>query len=335
MTYRDPVAMAGAWARSKVVAPPWGSGLGLARTLLAAGTLGTLLATPPQVLLSQEVGVPVVPACGGWQVASAWCLVPHDPEFGRWLSAGILLVVASGWRPRLTAIPHWWVSLSLLVSITAQDGGDQITSVLTLLLIPVALTDGRTWHWQRSEQAGSGPLARITVVFALLLIQVQVAGLYLDAGIAKLGVADWANGTALFYIFRNVNFTAPPWLSPVLSAITSLPVGVAALTWGAVALEIMLGIALLLPKPARPYLLAGGLLFHDLIAISMGLVSFDIAMSAALLLYLLPIGHQVTAPAWLATATARFPRHAPQRLPAQPAAVTQASAWPEHVPHGS
>jgi len=41
----DPVAVAAAWARARIADPPWGSGLGLARTVLALGTLGTLLAT--------------------------------------------------------------------------------------------------------------------------------------------------------------------------------------------------------------------------------------------------------------------------------------------------
>ena len=300
LTGADLVAAAGQWARTKVANPPWGSGLGLARTVLALGTLGTLLATPPRVLLSPLAGGITPPVCEGISRASAWCLLPGEPQFGRWLSVGVLLAVVAGWRPRLTAIPHWWVCWSLFASLTVQDGGDQITAVLTLLLIPVLLADSRRWHWQRPDPARSGPLSRIVAVVACLLMQVQVAGLYLDAGIAKLGVPEWANGTALFYIFRNVIFGAPPWLSPVLSAVTNQPLGVAAITWGAVALEIAIGLALLLPKQLRPYLLASGLLFHDVIAVSMGLISFDCAMSAALLVYLLPIGHQILMPRWLA-----------------------------------
>jgi len=292
----DPVAAAGAWARARIADPPWGSGLGLARTVLALGTLGTLLATPPKVLLAPLAGGITPPFCMGVARASAWCVMPADPQFARWLSVGILLAVASGWRPRLTAIPHWWACWSLVTSMSIGDGGDSITADLTLLLIPVLLADSRAWHWQRPDPARSGPLPRVIAVVALVLAQVQVACLYLVAGISKLGVPEWLDGTALFYIFRNVTFGAPPWLSPVLSPVTSWPVGVTALTWGAVALEIALGLALLLPKQVRPLLLGSGLLFHDLIALSMGLVSFDCAMSGALLLYLLPIGYQVTVP---------------------------------------
>jgi antimicrobial peptide system SdpB family protein len=300
----DPVMTAGRWARSKTSLPPWGSGLGLARTVLALGTLGTLLATPPQVLLSPLAGGIVPPTCTGITQASIWCAVPGGPQAARWLSVVILTLTASGWRPRLTAIPHWWVSWSLFASASIQDGGDQITAVLTLLLMPVALTDRRRWHWQRPGNTASGPLPRLVTVAALLLIQVQVAGLYLDAGISKLGVADWANGTAMFYFFRSIIFGPPSWLSPVLGTVAGSPVGVTMLTWGAVALEIVLGLALLLPGRARPALLAAGLVFHDAIALSMGLVSFDLAMSAALLLYLLPTGHQIKMPRWLGRARA-------------------------------
>lgn len=305
VTGRDPVAAAGAWARAKIAQPPWGSGLGLARTVLALGTIATLLATPPQVLLSPLAGGITPPLCSGVARASAWCVIPHDPQATRWLSVAVLIVVASGWRPRLTAIPHWWVCWSLFASVTIQDGGDQIAADLTLLLIPVLLADPRVWHWQRPDPERTGPVPRIVAVMALLLIQVQVAGLYLDAGVAKLGVPEWANGTALFYLFHSVIFGAPPWLSPLLSAITGAPVGVALLTWGSIALEIALGLALLLPKRLRPLLLASGLLFHDMIALSMGLISFDCAMSAALLLYLLPMGHQLAVPQWLARWPAR------------------------------
>lgn len=324
----DPVAVAGAWARARAADPPWGSGLGLARTVLALGTLGTLLATPPRVLFTPLANEITPPFCTGAGRASAWCLMSADPQFARWLSVGVLLAVASGWRPRLTAIPHWWVCWSLVTSVSIGDGGDTITADLTLLLIPVLLADSRKWHWRRPDPARSGPLPRVVAVVALMLAQVQVACLYLIAGISKLGVPEWLDGTALFYIFRSVPFGAPPWLSPVWLPVTSWPVGVAAVTWGAVALEIVLGLALLLPKQIRLVLLASGLLFHDLIALSMGLISFDCAMSGALLLYLLPIGYQVTVPKRLSKT--RAPRTSAKPRLARPA--TAADPLPEFEP---
>jgi len=54
----------------------------------------------------------------------------------RWVSILVLLVAASGWRPRYTAIPMWWVLFGNQASLTVVDGGDQISAVLALLLIP-------------------------------------------------------------------------------------------------------------------------------------------------------------------------------------------------------
>ncbi|GHJ47183.1 hypothetical protein Cs7R123_45250 [Catellatospora sp. TT07R-123] len=286
----------GRWARARMAAAPWGSGLGLGRTVLALGTLGTLLATSPEVLMSPLSTGVVPPTCLGLTQAGVWCLVPAwHGEAARWLSVVVLLVTAAGWRPRITGLAHWYVSWSLIANVTIQDGGDQITTVLTLLLIPLTLTDPRRWHWQ-APPAGRTGAGRVAAYVALLLIQVQVAVLYFQASVAKMGVAEWSDGTAMFYWLRHPTFGAPDWLRPLTDVITDSPVGVSLLTWSSIALEFALAVAILLRPPAKRLLLWAGLLFHDLIALTMGLISFDLAMSGALLLYLLPIGHQVRVP---------------------------------------
>ena len=140
----------GRWAGPRMTRAPWGSGLGLARTVLA---LGTLLATSPRVLMSPLSNGVVPPICVGLTRAGVWCAVPagHGAA-ARWLSVAVLLLTASGWRPRVTGVLHWYVAWSLIANATVQDGGDQITAVLTLVLIPVTLTDPRRWHWQRPPE---------------------------------------------------------------------------------------------------------------------------------------------------------------------------------------
>ncbi|MEV4324008.1 sporulation-delaying protein SdpB family protein [Microbispora rosea] len=281
----------GGWIRPYVARPPWGTVLGLARTLLALGTLGTLLATPASVLLSPLAGGVRPPVCSGAGSLSLWCVLPSDRhELAKWVSIGVLAVVASGWRPTLTAIPHWWISWSFITSVTVQDGGDQVTAVLTLLLIPIALTDPRRWHWTPTAWRGVSETRRLVAVTAFFLIRVQVMVIYLHAGIAKLGVPEWVDGTAIFYWFRNVAFGAPELLRPLLDAMTDVPLLVALITWGSIVLEVLIGVALFLPRRAQVVLLFSGLLFHDAISALMGLWSFDAAMTAALVLYLSPIG---------------------------------------------
>ena len=72
------------------------------------------------------------------------------------------------------------------------------------------------------------------------------------------------------------------------NGIVSSSIGVLALTWGTLLLELSLALALAFPLPVRRPLLVLGIGFHAGIAATMGLVSFFFSMAAALLLYLAP-----------------------------------------------
>jgi len=286
------VVAAGRWARPRLAVPPWSSGVGLARTALALGSAATLAATRPAVLFdpSNAGGT-----CGDLRAAGLFCAVPAGGgQLARWCGVLVLLVVASGWRPRVTAIPHAYISWSLLSNAVVPDGGDQLTAILTLLLVPMGLTDGRRWHWQRppeTEQTiGTG---RVVAGTALALIQIQVAVVYFQSSVAKLGVREWSDGTAMFYFLRHPLFGAPPWLRPVTDTLTGAPLGVALLTWSPLAIELALALAILMRPRGKRVMLVTGIAFHGVIALTMGLVSFALAMTGALLLYLLPIGTHI------------------------------------------
>jgi len=212
----------------------------------------------------------------------------------RWACVAILAIVASGWRPRLTAIPHAWVAYSFFSSSTIFDGGDQITLVLTILMLPVALLDSRRWHWSAvPSDEQPKPLIWITAWSAFFMIRVQMAAVYFVSGISKLAQAEWANGTAMYYWMLTFG-SAPHWVL----AVVRQPVIVVALTWGAIALEVVLAIALILPKKTWRPLLVMAITFHFMIACFFGLSSFSTAMIAGLLLYLHPIDHQFRLPAF-------------------------------------
>jgi antimicrobial peptide system SdpB family protein len=271
------LARLGRWGRTFVAVPVWSSGVGLARTVLALATAATI-------------------ACSGVSGLGVWCLEPANLAWGRWLSIAILLVVASGWRPRITAMPHWWVSWSLTANATIQDGGDQITTVLTLALLGICLTDPRRWHWQAVAPTQTPGVRHIVARVSLLLVHLQVCVLYFQASVAKLGVPEWANGTAMWYWSHHPEFGSSSLLRPVTDPLTDSPYGVALLSWGSIALEFTLALAILMRQSWRFRLLAAGITFHAFIALDMGLVSFFAAMTSALLLYLLPVGHQLVWP---------------------------------------
>ncbi|MFJ6721674.1 sporulation-delaying protein SdpB family protein [Streptomyces sp. NPDC091259] len=287
--------------RRRTIILPWAAGYGLARTLLALGTLGTLAFSDGATLFREVATVGQYPLCRGVTKAGAFCLVSPDRfEAMRWACCLILVVAASGWRPRFTAIPHAYVAFSVFTGISIPDGGDQVTWILTLLLILVAVGDPRRWHWQPqqpqlSEGSRRGTWALIGVS-AITLARIQMSVIYFQSCVAKLPHAEWADGSALYYWINNYAFGAPGWLRPALNTVAENPVGVAALTWGPLVLEITLAAALLMPQKVRWALLPAGMLFHLGIAVVMGLWSFAFAMWAGLLLLLTPYGHDPRLP---------------------------------------
>lgn len=282
---------------------PWTNVYGLARTLLALGTLFTLLLNPTTDLFRPALGVMEAPVCSGVASAGLFCQLASHGDTARWLAIASLALVASGWRPRVTGFLHWYVVWSLFTSAVVIDGGDQITANLTLLLLPVTLCDSRTWHWQPSSAVTASTrntLARLVARFSFVAVRIQVAGIYFHAAVGKLDVAEWADGTAVYYWFTHPTYGAAQWLAPAIEPLLLNPITVTMITWGAILLETLLFAALFMDRKHWPVLLSAGIAFHVAIAVCHGLVSFGgFAMPAALVLYLRPKDAPLRRPAWL------------------------------------
>lgn len=273
---------------------PWTNVYGLARTMLALATATTLAASESTVLFAPpSASAGVAPMCIGLRAASAFCVAPSGHlDLVRWACIAALLVVASGWRPRITGPLHWWISFSLQASASILDGGDHITEMLTLLLLPITLTDARTWHWsapRAAPLAGAEEAKRIVALVTFTVIRIQVAGVYFHAAAGKFAADTWADGTSLYYWLTSPDFGAPSWLMPIVRPLMVHPVSVALLTWGVVMLEFGLAAGLVIAKKHWRVLLVAGLALHGGIILLHGLVSFGIAMMAALVLFLRPI----------------------------------------------
>lgn len=264
----------------------WTDVYGLARSLIAFGTLLTLFFNNPGTLFPLAAGLPQAPICASFSGIGLFCLIPNL-DVARWVAFGVLLVAASGWRPRYTCIPHWWVTFSFNVNAITLDGGDQVSSVLTLLMIPLCLLDRRTWHWQISTSK-SEPFSFAVAYTVLLVIRLQVGIIYFHASVGKMAVEEWINGTAAYYWFTNALLGSPSWMEPFVYPMLTSRV-VVLFSWMPMLLELVLMMALVAPKWSWRYFLWAGISFHALIAISFGLVSFGIAMFASLILYLRPV----------------------------------------------
>jgi len=265
---------------------PWTNVYGVARSLLAAATLLTLVANPAgqlfHPLVVDDAGILDRHAIDG---LSLFLLGREHLVLAKLVAVIVLLLVISGWRPRLTALPHWWVSYSFAASAAVFDGGDVVAATLTLLLLPVAFTDRRRWHW-RGVGDGNAP-ASVAAQTGLLLLRLQVSIIYLFAAVLKLRSEEWANGTALYYWWSHPKFGAwgpLRWLTDFVGPSRL----VVPMTWGVLVLELCLAFALLAPVRLRSWLLPVAVLFHVGIALLHGLPSFALTMIAALVLYLRP-----------------------------------------------
>jgi antimicrobial peptide system SdpB family protein len=264
--------------------------LGLARSLLAAATLATLVATPHAQLFFRSVNYPDGVTCDRpLSVVSLFCLFRGDAG---WIAVTIaivvLLAVLSGFLPAVTALPHWWVAWSFNMTSPIPDGGDQVSAVLTLLLLPLLLGDRRLNHWQVDTGYASRAIAVKALAYsALVLIWIQVCVIYFHAAVGKFAVEEWTNGTVLWYWFHDPTFAPAEPLRSVMLWIVASGLGAAVLAYGSLLTELLLAFALVANQRLRSILLIVGVLFHLGIAVSFGLWSFSVTMTAALLLYLI------------------------------------------------
>jgi len=272
---------------------PWTNVYGFARSLLALSTLLTLLLNDVTTFFRPIAGVDTYPNCANNSI-SLFCLVPADYFYlniAKWIAIVILFVTISGWRPRITGVLHWWVAYSFQTSAVTLDGGEQVAQVLTLLLVPITLTDSRKWHWKNVESnkySVKNLHARVVALIFLGCIKFQVSIIYFHAAVAKYFEVEWIDGTALYYYLSDPMLGLPGFLKTFADPILSSPL-VALLTWGTTVLEAFLFLGLFAKDKWKKPLLIGGIVLHASIAIMLGLISFSIIMFAALILYLRPV----------------------------------------------
>jgi antimicrobial peptide system SdpB family protein len=233
--------------------------------------------------------------CSGLAGLGLFCLGGNDHlQIKQWVAIVVLAGVVSGWRPRITCLPHAYVAFSLLHSIPSPQGGDRISSIVALMLVPVCLLDRRHWHWSSYNPPRVATVRDqfcvISAFLSMALIKIQVSWLYFQSGIAKLGQPYWVDGTAMYYWSRHGRFGVPTWSRDTVYWLTSQPIFEAGMTWGPIAIEVAVGISLLLHNRLRQIILCAAISLHFFIGLLMGLWSFSIVMWGCLIFLLIPFG---------------------------------------------
>lgn len=269
---------------------PWSNVYGLARSLLALTFLLTLLFTGIDNLFPSVNDTLMRQPILDFEKLSIFYIFRDNLAIAFWFTVIILLSVISGYLPQLTSLLHWWVTISYTFSGIIIEGGDQIAAILTLLIIPIAITDNRVNHWHPIKDSNR-PKVKLFVWTFFAIISLQVSVIYFHAFVAKLFVTEWLNGTATFYWFTHNIFGVPQKLESIFYILMSNKFIVVLITWGAMLIEFMLFSWLFIKRNKWNWkiLFLIGVLFHFFIALIHGLVSFGLTMTAILILYFFPI----------------------------------------------
>lgn len=267
---------------------PFTNVYGLGRSFIVLGSIIALLFNDVNNLFKPTSEIATYPQCG--VSYSIFCLAEfNDTQLNilRWVCIIVLLVIASGWRPRVTGIIHAWITFSIYHSASTVDGGEQVAVVFSLILLPLTLMDKRKWHWQDppTKVSDTSKLVGITTYYAFRL---QVAILYFHSVVAKIGQENWIDGTAVWYYMQSpmlgMNELLFNFFKPVLGSwLIILP------TWGTLILQTVLVLALFLDKKYWKYVFFAAIFMHEIFAVLLGLISFSTIMVGVLLIYLWPL----------------------------------------------
>jgi predicted DCC family thiol-disulfide oxidoreductase YuxK len=212
----------------------------------------------------------------GFQV-DAWAF----SYYGVWVWVGLwglgALGLVLGYQTRVAACLALVGYLFAETRSITHDGGDNILRIV--LLFMVFLLDRSTLQSIQTPN----PTSRVHMAvfvhnLAVLAIYAQICLLYMVSGSTKLSGEVWFNGTALYYV-SHVDWFAPPWawLQEAYKNAWIVTLGTYA------ALLYQVGFPFMLLHRWHIAWVVLGIGFHLGIGVSMGLVSFSMAMIALIM----------------------------------------------------
>lgn len=258
------------------------------RSIIALITILTFLFNSNYTLFGNEILSESILNISDINRYNLFYLFKENLIIGKLLAIFILVLVISGFFPRITGVLHAYVTYSFFICTDILDGGDHIASNLTILLIPLTLLDSSKNHWKKTSFLKLGNFDPSIIFYKLIILQVFF--IYLHAWIGKIFIQEWINGTAVYYWFTHNVFGISDKLIPGMTYILSNKWITTSITWGTIIFEFIVSASIFWKQndKRRYVLLFLGILFHFTILIVHGLFSFFFIMSACLIIYLLP-----------------------------------------------
>lgn len=262
--------------------------LTIARSMIAIAQISLLaLASADQYFVPVGQNSADAKCSGDVSGFSLFCTIDIDRQVTAYGILVLLVVIASGFKPRLLSWVHLYVSFSISTAIALPDGGDQAVMCIAFWLAFASLNDPRTWGWDKRAV----PNTKSTVqsyfdsisVAAIFALRLQMAYIYLNSAIAKFPVDAWQDGTAMYYVARMENFGSVTVLGDFLRSLTSVPILTASVTWGTMLCEIALALGLIIGGRFLYVSVLISITLHLAIAVFLGLVSFAVIMVGGVL----------------------------------------------------
>ena len=280
---------------------PYTNVVGTARSILALGTLLTLVVNPISTLFHKtfdgKIINPMLNPMIPLNKYNFFVLFGFENIiYMKWLAIIVLSITISGYFIKLTSILHWWICVSFLYFSSIIDGGDQIAAIISFFLIPLCLTDPRKNHWTITEPFESQK--NIIGIFSIWIIRLQVAIIYYHASLGKFAVEEWSNGTALYYWLNHSVFGMPTYISMLMNRLLSNYLLMTVLTYSVIILEILIFLGLTASIRYRKILLYFAIPFHLLIIYFHGIFSFFFSITAGLIIFLYPTYQSLNLKPW-------------------------------------
>lgn len=273
--------------------PKFGYYLGIVRSLLAVSLLTNLIFTGIDKLFFYNLHADVNPDIftvkyGILTKYSIFNLL--DIEVAFYLTIVVLIIVITGYFSRISSILHFYVCFSFVSSSLLVNGGNRISLILTLLLIPICFLENRKNHWiDKNEKPNF--YKDVALNFILFFTRIQISYIYFQTFYKKLALEEWSNGTALWYHLQEANaFTVDSGLRRmILDFLIYNDKLLVISTWSVLLAEFLLALTLFIKQENRIYLFLLGFLLHAGIAVFLGLFSFALVMISALVLLTFPL----------------------------------------------
>ncbi len=238
-----------------------------------------------------------------------WSIYFHvtDPTWIRIIHGGILLVMflfTIGYATDITSVLTWIGSLMYIHRLPGMLFGLDTMTNLALLYLMIspcgaALSVDR-WLQVRRERLRRGaayvprppePLARAT--FATRLLQINFCLIYFAAGTSKLLGTSWWNGSAPDRFLLNYSFApfeVPAYMTFLNHLVKHRWAWELFCSFGVVfTLFVELGLPFLVwHRRLRWFMVSAAVLFHTMIALLMGLVTFSLIMLTLVLAFVPP-----------------------------------------------